>query len=159
MIIKGKTADGQIKRLYNIKAKQLALAAKPIIKEQVRSASSKIAALVKDKAIDADTHAVYIEEKDLQYPGIKGNQKPKPVSSNTLLLWLDKGTPSHTIKPVNAVYLHFQKNGSDIFTKKTINHPGTKAQNVWNFTGTGNSNNAIKEVDKLVSEKVSAIFA
>lgn len=160
MIIKGKTADRQIKRLYAIKARDMARRAKPIIKEQVRTASEKIAALVKDKAIDENTHSVYVDEKALQYPvSVPGNRKPKPISSNTLLTYLDKGTKPHPINHLNPAFaLHFMAGGSEVFTKKKVNHPGTKAQNVWGFSS-GSKDKAITEVDKFVSDKVKEIFA
>ena len=155
MNVTGKTFDAQVKRLYMIKAREIALKAKPVLKAQVLTASAKIAALVKDRALDADTHAVYVDEKELQYPvKVPGNRKPKPISSNFLLTLLDKGTKPHPIKHLNPAFaLHFFKGSKEVFTRKTVNHPGTKAQNVWH------TKEIFKETEKSVNERVKAIFA
>lgn len=139
METKGITLDKIVKSIYTIKPKQMAMVAKPVVKEQLSTVSQKISALVKDKAMDDVTHSVYVDEKDLQYPSkVKGNLKPKPISSNLLLTFLDKGTKPHPIRPIEnsmtnfrVKMLHFMYNGSEVFTTKTVNHPGTKASNAW----------------------------
>lgn len=152
--VKGKPFNLLVKQLYNtIKARDIARFAKPFIKDEVNKASKKIAAIVKDKAIDKDTHSVYVDEKSLQYPvSVEGNRRPAPISSNLLLTFLDKGTKPHQIKHNNPAFaLHFKYKGKEVFTKKTINHPGTKAQNVW-----GMSDLLYKKINEYTAAKFAA---
>ena len=154
--VKGKPFTLLAKQLYNtIKARDIARFAKPFIQAEVKTASKKVAALVKDKAIDKDTHAVYVDERALQYPvSVKGNRKPAPISSNLLLTFLDKGTPPHVIKHLNPAFaLHFMYKGAEVFTKKPINHPGTKAQNVW-----GMSDALYKKLNDFTAAKFAAVM-
>lgn len=162
--IKGNTFDKVINRLKeNISAKEIAKAARVKVTQNTTDASRTLGRLVKQENIDKNTSRLYIEEKMLVMPQtVPGNKKNSPISSNLLATYIDEDTKPHQISPLTSSYrqggkwtntivgtLHFFIGRKEIFTRKTINHPGTKGKRFW-----GNKENVLNAINKFIKSKL-----